>query len=79
MTELLDPPNTYAVPLKTWNRWAVAARHIFNRVYDDVMCQGRVFYGPIGATAFNFEEHKVAAWNAAWTAASNVTKLAREY
>lgn len=79
MIELQDPANKYGVPLKTWRRWVVAGRHVFNNTHEEIESMGRVFYPVTMMPAFTPESHKIIAWNAAWSAAEAVTRLAREH
>lgn len=79
MVELNDPENVHKVPAKTWSKWTVAARLLFNDVYSRIYDMGRVFYHPDLAPAHTGERHATTAWNAAWEAADSATEMARKY
>ena len=68
--------NIYNVDESQWAKWSAAARMHFNHVYADVLDVGvNLFVHPetvkrqLGA-----EEFATIAWNAAWTAASQLDK-----
>jgi len=79
MKELVDPENVHKVPVKTWRKWTVAARLLFNDVYSRIYDMRRVFYHPELAPSYTPERHSTTAWNAAWEAADSATEMARKY
>lgn len=76
-TENYRVKNEFKVPKKSWGSWTFVARHVFNKLYA-AMVMNPEFYvhsDVISRGSIHSEkEWKVTAWNAAFMAASIVSR-----
>lgn len=67
--------NKFKVPQKTWGSWTIVARHVFNKTYETMIKSPEMFlHTEIAGQGVDDKHWKVTAWNAAWTAASIVSR-----
>jgi hypothetical protein len=70
--------NKFKVPLKQWGSWTLVARHTFNKLYESMTMNPDLFLSTkvreTGGLPMDEKDWKVTAWNAAWTAASVVSR-----
>src|SRR5690606_26305266 len=69
--------NKFKVPKKSWGSWTFVGKHVFNKLYE-AMIMNPEFYVHSDVVARNGfvsdKEWKVTAWNAAFMAASIVSR-----
>ena len=63
----LEVENIYAVPKRTWRKWTLQARYIFNLVYLHASDQA-MFKHP-DAPMLPWNQWETVRWNAGWVAA----------
>lgn len=67
--------NVHKVPAKQWGKWCSVAHAVFNEVYV-TMKQNKELYLHPKQDAPRDEYWQTTAWNAAWSAADAVNRLA---
>lgn len=65
--------NRFKVPKKQWGSWTFVAQHTFNKLYETMIDNQDLYRAP-GAEPQLPELWKITAWNAAWMAASIVSR-----
>lgn len=70
--------NKFKVQQKQWGSWTLVARHTFNKVYESMIRSPDLFLSTNvkenGGLPMDIKDWEVTAWNAAWTAASVVSR-----
>lgn len=69
--------NKFRVPKKTWGSWTLVARHTFNKLYEHMTEVPDTYVHPNTILLGLMPEDrlwKTTAWNAAWMAASIVSR-----
>lgn len=67
--------NAHKVPARQWGKWEAQARAVFNETYITMKQNKELFLHP-KQDAPRDEYWNTTAWNAAWTAADAVNRLA---
>jgi len=67
----MNRENIHDVPIKTWNRWSVLSKELFNAVYEDILQLGpELFFGSeFDYAPYTEYQFNIIAWNAAFIAA----------
>ncbi len=67
--------NEFKVPKKAWESWTLVARHTFNKLYKDMSTNPWVYHHSVLMNSVPNDKHwKVTAWNAAFMAASIISR-----
>jgi hypothetical protein len=66
--------NKFGVPKKAWGSWTLVARHTFNKTYESMKSNQGMMRHSKTESLMPDSEWKVICWNAAWTAASVVSR-----
>lgn len=69
--------NIFLVPIRQWRKWTGLGQNIFNEMYSQMKDNQGLFKHPQGAFQVQMCWN-TTAWNAAFTAAHEVTKLQKE-
>ena len=64
--------NAHSVPAKQWVKWSDFQRSMFNGLYDFLLGNQRIINASPSFEQLPFEQWRVIAWNAAWSATSYV-------
>lgn len=72
----LTAGNRFKVARKEWSKWTPDGRRLFNYLFH-VMSENQRIYTHSKAVQLPKDQWRTTAWNAAWEAASHVSRLSQ--